>query len=46
MAMGFSGSKGGINENERVDSEDSVDLFKDLVELNNLGARNGTGFVR
>ena len=46
MALGLSGSKGGISENERVDSEDSVDLFKDLVKLNNREINYGNRTFR
>ena len=46
MAMGWSGSKGGISKSKKIVSENSVILFKEIIKINNGKIQNGNGFFR
>ena len=41
MALGISDSKGGINKNKGIVSDNSVILFKEITKINKLGANDG-----
>ena len=46
MALGISGSKGGINKSKKTTKENSVTLFKELLKINKSRTKNGYRIVR
>lgn len=46
MAMGWSGSKGGVGKSKKIVSENSVILFKEIIKINKLEAKDGNRFLR
>lgn len=45
MAVGLSGSKGGITHKEKIDGENYVILFKEIIKLRK-NTQNGSRFFR
>jgi len=46
MALGFSGSKGGIKMKERIKEDSFTERFKELIKLNKRKNQNGNRSFR